>query len=156
MVREFLTLFSPCITKASLAGLQREIPIAIHADTEYTQKNVTAITELWQKLSGDPGVVALPDSFVEEKHLPRAMRFPWDETRGVYLLAGFHNLHCLVRLRRAETHLLTSTTIRRLTRCVAHIIPLHLLHGPRAPATHRLLSRFTLSGPAAPGCYLQC
>ena len=59
-------------------------------------ENLTVASEAWEKLSGDPGVVALSDDWVVEKHLPKALRFPWDETKGVYLLQSFHNLHCLV------------------------------------------------------------
>jgi hypothetical protein len=53
---------------------------------------------LWEKLSGDPGVLALSSDFVEEKRLPYALRFPWDKDKGFYLLQSFHNLHCLVCL----------------------------------------------------------
>lgn len=42
--------------------------------------------------------MALPQKFVSEKGLPHAMRFPWDDDKGVYLLQGYHNLHCLVSL----------------------------------------------------------
>jgi hypothetical protein len=60
------------------------------------ETNLTATSTAWEALSGDPGVVALSDEFVSAKGLPTAMRYPWDTTKGVYLLQGFHNLHCLV------------------------------------------------------------
>lgn len=72
--------------------------------TEYTDENTTAAEELWEKLSGDPGVVALPQDYVKSMQLPHAYRFPWDEDKGVYLLQGFHNLHCLVRVRLPHRH----------------------------------------------------
>jgi hypothetical protein len=28
--------------------------------------------------------------------LPKAQRFPYDESKGIYLLNGYHSLHCLV------------------------------------------------------------
>ncbi|CAJ2504614.1 Uu.00g120080.m01.CDS01 [Anthostomella pinea] len=58
------------------------------------------VTELWEKFSGDAGVVALSQDYVTGKMLPHALRFPWDEDKGVYLLQGFHNLHCLRTLFR--------------------------------------------------------
>ncbi|KAI1770219.1 hypothetical protein F4818DRAFT_433836 [Hypoxylon cercidicola] len=82
------------------AGLERNVPIQIYPMTEYTGENITAVEELWEKLSGDPGVVALPQDYVVAKQLPHAYRFPWDEDKGVYLLQGFHNLHCLRTLFR--------------------------------------------------------
>ncbi|KJZ79187.1 hypothetical protein HIM_01338 [Hirsutella minnesotensis 3608] len=82
------------------AGLKRDVPIQISHDTDYTNDNLTAVTKLWEKLSGDPGVVALRQEYVKEKRLPHALRFPWDEDKGVYLLQGFHNLHCLRTLFR--------------------------------------------------------
>ena len=30
------------------------------------------------------------------KELLPAQRFPWDATKGVYIIHGYHNLHCLV------------------------------------------------------------
>lgn len=45
----------------------------------------------------DLGIIALPDTYVEKMSLPPSRRFPWDETKGVYLLNSYHNLHCLVR-----------------------------------------------------------
>jgi hypothetical protein len=90
------SLQMPSLLTTDIAKLERNVPIAIQPNTEYTEDNMTAVTALWQKLSGDPGVVALPEAFVKDKNLPHAMRFPWDEDKGVYLLAGFHNLHCLV------------------------------------------------------------
>ena len=50
----------------------------------------------WADIEIDAGVVALSDSYVSEKGLPEAMRFPWDETKGIYFLNAYHNLHCLV------------------------------------------------------------
>ncbi|KAL4887397.1 hypothetical protein BJY04DRAFT_212434 [Aspergillus karnatakaensis] len=87
--------FSP-VHRSHYAGLDKTILIPIQQSTEYTTSNTTLVTELWESLSGDPGVVALPRPYVSEKRLPYAMRFPWDTTKDVYLLQGFHSLHCLV------------------------------------------------------------
>lgn len=80
------------------AGLKRNTPIPIYPSTEFVSddNNITEVAQLWEELSGDPGVVALPQEFVSKKGLPEAMRFPWDTNKGVYLLEGFHSLHCLV------------------------------------------------------------
>ncbi|KAI1212411.1 uncharacterized protein F4807DRAFT_472611 [Annulohypoxylon truncatum] len=99
-MRPFLTSTSQGDCRSEFAGLQRDVPVQIYQSTEYTSDNITAVTELWERLSGDPGVVALSQNYVQEKRLPHALRFPWDEDKGVYLLQGFHDLHCLRTLFR--------------------------------------------------------
>ena len=42
-------------------------------------------------------MVALPADFATANGLPLAQRFPWDPSKGIYLLNGYHNLHCIVR-----------------------------------------------------------
>ena len=51
---------------------------------------------MWDKLRPDVGLVALSDEFVMEKGLSTAQRFPWDHKKGIYVLNGYHNLHCIV------------------------------------------------------------
>ncbi|KAI0015521.1 hypothetical protein F4780DRAFT_786689 [Xylariomycetidae sp. FL0641] len=82
------------------AEIKRDVPVQIYPFTDYTTDNLSTATRLWEELSGDPGVVALPSAYVKEKSLPHALRFPWDTDKGVYLLQGFHNLHCLRTLFR--------------------------------------------------------
>ena len=79
-----------------LASLERNVPIPIERSTPYSSHNLTEVRSLWEDISIDNGMVALPDSFVQEKGLPEAQRFPWDEDKGLYFLNGYHNLHCLV------------------------------------------------------------
>jgi hypothetical protein len=54
------------------------------------------VAPLWDKLRGDPGVLALSSEYQEEKGLHKAIPYPWDEDKGVYFFQAFHNLHCLV------------------------------------------------------------
>lgn len=81
--------------------------------------------------------MALSDNWVAEKDLPKALRFPWDQSKGVYLLQGFHNLHCLVSTLLVSAHLRTDPYVQRtLYRSVmdAHrgrpqrIALIHILH----------------------------
>ena len=50
----------------------------------------------WDNLNVDAGIVSLPLDWAMEMGLPRAQPFPWDNTRSIYLLNGYHNVHCLV------------------------------------------------------------
>ena len=49
----------------------------------------------WEYPRLDDGIVALPDSWVASKGLPEAQRYPWDTSKGLYHLHGYHNLHCV-------------------------------------------------------------
>ena len=102
------------------AGLARDLSVDFLYHSPYESKNETLADELWNSISIDPGVVALSDGYVEEMRLPKAQRFPWDDSKGIYLLNAYHNMHCLVcrrihlryyflRLRRVPTNQLTST-----------------------------------------------
>ncbi|RAL11830.1 uncharacterized protein BO97DRAFT_425129 [Aspergillus homomorphus CBS 101889] len=82
------------------ANLHRTLPLPIEETSAYISDNVSAVAHLWEELSGDPGVVALDSNFIAEKNLPEAISFPWDKSKGVYLLQGYHNLHCLRTLFR--------------------------------------------------------
>ncbi|PLB51571.1 hypothetical protein P170DRAFT_506552 [Aspergillus steynii IBT 23096] len=106
--------------RSSYAHLERNLSIQIYQSTPYVSDNLSSVAHLWESLSGDPGVVALPQAFVSETHLPRAMRFPWDHDKGVYLLQGFHNLHCLRTLFRYAW-----TSEQRLPQRIAFS---HILH----------------------------
>jgi hypothetical protein len=68
----------------------------MHGHDPYTDRNDTFRDELWTAINIDDGMVALPDEYVAEKGIPVSQRFPWDHTKGIYLLHGYHNLHCVV------------------------------------------------------------
>lgn len=62
----------------------------------YNSKNDTLTNEAWDAINIDPGSIALSDDYVARTGLPRAQRFPWDSSKGLYYLNGYHGLHCLV------------------------------------------------------------
>ena len=62
----------------------------------FFQHNETRIFEKWLEVDSSDGIVALTDTYVQEKGLPASQRFPWDAAKGLYLVNAFHNLHCLV------------------------------------------------------------
>ncbi|KAF2660945.1 hypothetical protein K491DRAFT_588140, partial [Lophiostoma macrostomum CBS 122681] len=53
--------------------------------------NLTFADELWKSMHTETGMVALPKS----SQLHPTETFPWDSTKGVYMLNGYHGLHCL-------------------------------------------------------------
>ncbi|KAI8627283.1 hypothetical protein F5Y19DRAFT_442330 [Xylariaceae sp. FL1651] len=89
------------------AGLKRDVPTVIKPYTEYTlpedgytREDLIAVAPLWDKLRGDPGVLALSSEYQEEKGLHEAIPYPWDDDKGVYFFQAYHNLHCLRTLFR--------------------------------------------------------
>lgn len=76
------------------AGLMRTVPRPWLPDTA---ANETAQNILWNEESSyDKGNIALDDDYAKSMQLPRAQRFPWDASKGIYLINAYHNLHCVV------------------------------------------------------------
>ncbi|KAK6604054.1 hypothetical protein H4I95_05957 [Botrytis cinerea] len=89
------------LERTEFAGLKRNVPVPWSVYGPYDNRSDPEATDKeWEKISNIRlGVIALPDSYVEEKGLHKAQRFPWDESKGVYLINAYHNLHCLLKLR---------------------------------------------------------
>ncbi|KAI1195974.1 hypothetical protein F5X97DRAFT_345090 [Nemania serpens] len=66
--------------------------------SHYTSDNQTLQEQLWHDINVDAGYVALPDDWAAQHGLRRAQRFPWDQDKGLYILHGYHNLHCVKRI----------------------------------------------------------
>ncbi|KUJ09336.1 uncharacterized protein LY89DRAFT_657675 [Mollisia scopiformis] len=75
--------------------------VTLPRNSEFTDDNETVADMAWDSLNMDAAAVALTDEFVLKHNLPPAARFPWDESKGLYYLEGFHNLHCLKLIRRS-------------------------------------------------------
>lgn len=84
------------------AGLIRNVSVPIYSSTEYgpavgTQEERDA---LWGALDISPGTIALSDEFAAQNGLPRSQRFPWDQSKGIYILGAFHQMHCLIKIQK--------------------------------------------------------
>lgn len=54
--------------------------------------NMTALDQLWYDMDVNPGIIQLP----KDTRLGSTQTFPWDQSRGLYMLDSYHTLHCLV------------------------------------------------------------
>ncbi|KAF7885724.1 uncharacterized protein EAF02_004233 [Botrytis sinoallii] len=83
------------------SGLKRDIPVPWPVYSPFDNRSDPKATDKeWEKIGKIRlGVIALPDSCVAEKGLRKAQRFPWDNSKGVYLINANHNLSCLLKLR---------------------------------------------------------
>lgn len=72
--------------------LRLDVPVEIGEDEQ------SLYDPFWNSpiIDDNLGVVALSPEFVKEKNLPPTQVFPWDETKGIYILSFHHSLHCLV------------------------------------------------------------
>ena len=97
MLWPLLNLYN-CADITRKGGLTHDLPIPFEQQTPYNAGNFTLADQAWKELDTDidNGVVALTDDWIGAKQLPVAQRFPWDDNKGIYLLNGAHNLHCLV------------------------------------------------------------
>jgi hypothetical protein len=70
----------------------------MYLPTEYGPdiSSETEIDQVWDAIDLDVGVVTFSGEWADQNGLPRSARFPWDESQGIYELAAFHGLHCLV------------------------------------------------------------
>lgn len=100
MVRGFFSLGRKYVllTAKIRANLANNIPKPFIHTTEYSSNNLTQVQELWDAINFDEGQISIPHDVAAEMQLPPAQPFPWDPTRGIYLVNAYHNLHCLVHL----------------------------------------------------------
>lgn len=63
--------------------------------TPYATTNLSEAASLWDDIDFDSGFIALDYEYAEAKGLPKSQPFPWDDTKGIYLINAYHSLHCL-------------------------------------------------------------
>lgn len=66
----------------------------------YTRHQKSRSDAAWDTIDDTIGIVAISDEEVAELGLPTSQRFPWDETKGLYHINGYHTLHCLVGISK--------------------------------------------------------
>ncbi|KAL8715404.1 MAG: hypothetical protein Q9220_000737 [cf. Caloplaca sp. 1 TL-2023] len=92
--------------RSKYAGLERTVP---RQWTPSPYDDGPTREKSWHDINIDLGNIALDDSYAQSMGPPRAQRFPWDPTKGVYLLNAHHNLHCMKSLRLAMIQFHTNT-----------------------------------------------
>ncbi|KAL8923920.1 MAG: hypothetical protein Q9208_004357 [Pyrenodesmia sp. 3 TL-2023] len=92
---------APLVSK--FAKLEFNVPIPFSWHTDYNGKDQARANELWDALGAeiDSGFIAVTDEWAAANDLLEAQRFPWDTSKGIYLVNGQHNLHCLKNIRSA-------------------------------------------------------
>lgn len=83
-------------TNRYTAHLATNVEVAWTHKSLYWGDDEARADQVWADIGIDDGIVALPDSYVESMGLPTSVRFPLDQDKGIYVLNGFHSMHCLV------------------------------------------------------------
>ena len=73
-----------------------EMFTAFHWWTAYGSHNHTRDNPLWDAINPSHGFIAVDREEAAAKGWQLTMHLPSDESKGVYLLEGYHQLHCLV------------------------------------------------------------
>lgn len=82
-------------------GLKRDVSLPWRYASDFGSEDIEKAEKLWEGMIFEHGIVALDEKFVESKGLPKAQPFPWDTSKGIYILNGHHNLHCIKSLYTA-------------------------------------------------------
>ena len=56
-----------------------------------------AVETAWSRIVSAHGIVALEHEWARKHGLRKARNLPGDDTKGVYILDAYHQIHCLVR-----------------------------------------------------------
>ncbi|KAL4794452.1 hypothetical protein BDV19DRAFT_365048 [Aspergillus venezuelensis] len=90
--------------------------------TDYASPNTSLSDPLWNSINIDAGVIALSDSYAESHNLRTAQRFPWDTSKGIYIIHGYHNLHCLKIIHISLSEFRSNKTQSRSWHHISHCI----------------------------------
>ncbi|KAI0006528.1 hypothetical protein F4779DRAFT_632940 [Xylariaceae sp. FL0662B] len=84
-------------------GLRRDIPIEILSGSNFDSPNRTIQDAAWGHVDVEPwnGFVALDENYAIAQGLPHSQRWPWDLSKGVYIMTSSHELHCVHVLRES-------------------------------------------------------
>lgn len=83
------------------AGLRRNVPTEVKSHSDFDSLNRTVQDAAWDHVDIEPwnGFVALDEDYTVAQGLPHSQRWPWDLSKGVYIMTSSHELHCVHVLR---------------------------------------------------------
>ena len=73
-----------------------EMYTVFHWWTAYGSRNHTRDNTLWDAINPSHGFIAVDHKDAAARNWPATVYLPSDESKGVYLLEAYHQLHCLV------------------------------------------------------------
>ncbi|KAF7631410.1 hypothetical protein F9C07_2276768 [Aspergillus flavus] len=68
-------------------------------NTKYSGSNEREVSDLWHnEIPWENGIIAIDKQEASSLGLPESQSFPWDVTKGIYILNAHHILHCIRNL----------------------------------------------------------
>lgn len=64
--------------------------------TEYTDPNRSISDLVWEAIDTSPNTISLDKDYTKKHNLGDSIPFPWDQSKGLYIVKAFHHIHCLV------------------------------------------------------------
>ncbi|KAI9148253.1 Cyclochlorotine biosynthesis protein R [Paramyrothecium foliicola] len=71
-----------------------------------------AVNAAWDRIVPAFGFVAVNHTWAAEHNLPASMDLPSDDSKGVYIIDAYHQLHCLTIIRKTLTEIVLGKTPR--------------------------------------------
>jgi len=114
-------------TRTVFANLEYDaIQIARTADNPYTIERSdlrnASRDENWDSINVDRTVVVIDHKEARRLGLPKSSNYVWDDTKGMYIINVYHQLHCLKKLYRRitedEKDLPRSSSSEHLVHCI--------------------------------------
>lgn len=81
---------------SKIAHLSNNLSVPWRSNSSFHGGSVEEADRVWDSIQTDSGSIALSDAYAAKMSLPRSQRFPWDHDKGIYILNGYHSMHCLV------------------------------------------------------------
>ncbi|KAI4599346.1 hypothetical protein KJ359_001787 [Pestalotiopsis sp. 9143b] len=84
------------------AGLRRDVLTEVNAPNDFDSVNRTIQDAAWEHVDLEPwnGFLALDEDYAMAQGLPHSQRWPWDSSKGVYIMTSSHEIHCVHALRQ--------------------------------------------------------
>ncbi|OAL48594.1 hypothetical protein IQ07DRAFT_632913 [Pyrenochaeta sp. DS3sAY3a] len=119
-----------------------EVLKPLNLRSSFVSSNVSIRNSHWDAFDHERGWIALPHSEAREQNLPLGLNLPDDNSKGLFILNAYHQMHCLTIIRTSlyalldgekaperEIHLRHCLDFLRLAiECTADDTPLSAAH----------------------------
>jgi hypothetical protein len=110
-----LSIFNSRISQGLqvLAGLGLTTKATYWQSTAYTDENRTISDAVWEAIDTSPNTISLDKDYTRKHNLADSIPFPWDQSKGLYIVKAFHHMHCLVHSKPSRLHFAHTNTPRK-------------------------------------------
>ncbi|KAB8299043.1 hypothetical protein EYC80_001172 [Monilinia laxa] len=92
----------------------------LHTYTNFSSPDDSISAAAWNQYVIN-GFIALPHAWARDRGWPLGRDMPGDNSKGIYVVDGFHQLHCLMSLRAETLAILDGAPVQNLTHTKRHL-----------------------------------